>query len=86
MADNKIVLTVKSTSGAFTDDFNVNNKAQHVFDAALRHFALVGAASTTYVLVRERDRQQLALGEKIEDLGLADGDVLLLQANQAQDG
>lgn len=86
MADNKIILTVKSTSGTFTDDYNLNNKAQRVFDAALKHFGLVGGAGATYVLVRERDRQQLALGEKLEDLGLAKGDVLLLQANQAQDG
>jgi hypothetical protein len=86
MADNKIILTVKSTSGSFTDDFNVNNKAQHVFDAALKHFGLVAGAGATYTLVRERDRQQLALGEKIENLGLAKGDVLLLQANQATDG
>ena len=86
MANNKITLTVKSTSGTFTDDFNVNNKAERVFDEALRRFKLVQGAGASYVLVREQDRRQLALGEKIEDLGLADGDVLLLQASQAQDG
>lgn len=86
MAENKIVLTVKSTSGTFTEDFNVNNKAQKVFDEALKHFRLVHGAGASYVLIRDRDRQQIALGEKIKDLALADRDVLLLQASQAQDG
>lgn len=86
MAENKIVLTVKSTSGAFTDDFNINNKAQRVFDEALRRFRLVQGAGASYVLVREQGRSQLALGEKIEDLGLVNGEVLILQASQAQDG
>jgi hypothetical protein len=86
MADNEITLIVKSTAGSLTEQFNVNNKAQEVFDKALEHFRLVAGAGATYFLARDRDGSQLALGEKIEDLGLTDGEVLVLQANQAQDG
>lgn len=86
MADNKVTITVKSTSGQFTDEYNVNNKAQKVFDEALRRFKLAQGSGASYVLVREADRQQLALGEQLEDLEVRDGDVLLLQASQAQDG
>lgn len=86
MADNKINLIVKSTAGTFTDKFNVNHKAQKVFDQALEYFRLAQGAGASYILVHEADRRDLALGEKIEDLGLSEGDVLLLNASQAQDG
>lgn len=86
MADKKITLLVKSPSGVFTEDFNVNNKADKVFDEALRYFRLAQGGGTSYTLVRERDRSPIALGEKIDDLGLVNGEVLLLHASQAQDG
>lgn len=82
---NFLDLIVKSTSGTFSDRFNKNNKAQKVFDEAISYFGL-NANGGTYSLRREADNRALALGEKLEDLGLVDGDVLLLQTNQAQDG
>lgn len=83
---NFLNLAVKSTSGVFTDRFNKHNKAQKVFEAAIGYFGLSTGGGTTYVLRRQVDGRTLALGEKLEDLHLADGDVLLLQTNQAQDG
>ncbi len=82
---NFLDLTVKSTSGTFSDRYNKNNKAQKVFDEAISYFRL-NTTGGTYVLRREADSRTLALGEKLEDLGLIDGDVLLLQTSQAQDG
>jgi hypothetical protein len=82
--DHKLDLTVKSTSGSFSDTWNENNKAERVYDDAVKHFGL--DRSATYILKRERDDVVLALSEKLEDLGLKDGDVLILQASQAQDG
>ena len=82
---NFLDLTVKSTSGTFSDRYNKNNKAQKVFDEAISYFGL-NTTGGTYVLRREADNRTLALGEKLEDLGLVDGDVLLLQTSQAQDG
>jgi hypothetical protein len=83
--NNFFDLTVKSTSGTFSDRYNKNNKAQKVFDEAIAYFGL-NTAGATYVLRREADNRTLALGEQLEDLGLVDGDVLLLQTSQAQDG
>lgn len=83
---NFLDLIVKSTSGTLADRWNRNNPARKVFDDALKYFRLNTGSGTTYVLRRERDNQPLALGEKLSDLGLNDGDVLLLQTNQAQDG
>ena len=78
-------LTVKSTSGTFKERYNRNNKAQKVFDDAIAYFGL-NTSGGTYSLSREADSRNLSLGEKLEDLGVVDGDVLLLQTNQAQDG
>lgn len=82
---NFLNLTVKSTSGTYADRYNKNNRAQKVFDGAIAYFGL-NTTGGTYVLRREADNRALSLGEKLEDLGLVDGDVLLLQTNQAQDG
>jgi hypothetical protein len=79
-----ITLTVKSTAGSFTDDFNRSNRAEKVQEEALRRFNL--DRSATYVLRRETDQRVLTLSEKLEDLGLRDGDVVIIQATQAQDG
>lgn len=79
-------LTVKSTSGQFTEWFNAENRAQKVLDGAIRYFGLAIGGTVTYTLRRQADGRDLALSEKLEDLGVRDGDVLLLQTNQAQDG
>lgn len=76
-------LTIQSTSGSFTDRWNRNNKAQKVYDEALARLGLPGGS---YLLKRVRDGVVLALAEKLSDLGLADGDVLVLQAAQPKDG
>lgn len=76
-------LTVKSTSGSFDDRWNKNTRAQQVYNEALRRFRLPDG---NYLLKRHRDGVVLTLGEKLEDLGLVDGDVLVLQAAQPQDG
>jgi hypothetical protein len=83
---NQVDLTIKSTSGQFTDRFNVENRAQKVLDAAIKEFGLATGGGVTYSLVREADGRTLALSEKLSDLGIHDKDVLLIQTNQAQDG
>lgn len=80
-----LTLTVKSTSGRFSDRFNAENRAQKVLDEAIRYFGLAIGGNVTYTLRREGSGD-LALNEKLADLGLHDGDVLVLQTNQAQDG
>jgi hypothetical protein len=80
----RLFLTVKSTSGSFGDEFNRNNHAQKVYDEAVKRLGLNKAA--VYVLKRESDGRVLALDQKLEDLGLEDGDVILIQSSQAEDG
>ena len=78
-----LVLTVQSTSGSFSDRWNKNNRAEKVYEDALRRLNLPAGQ---YLLKRARDGVILTLSEKLEDLGLVDGDVLILQAAQPQDG
>jgi len=84
--DTHLDLTVKSTSGSFQDRFNRNNKAEKILDEAVRRLNLDPNPSMSYVLRREGDGLVLTLGEKLGDLGIEDGDVILVQAPQAQDG
>lgn len=80
-----ITLTVKTTSGPYTDRFNSSNKARKVHDEAIEKLNLP-SAGVTYTLLSQRDNRVLALDEKLEELDVRDGDVLVLQTNQAQDG
>jgi hypothetical protein len=81
--DPYIDLTVQSTSGSFSDRWNKNNKAEQVYDEAVRRFSLPAGQ---YLLKLARTGVVLELAEKLADLGLVDGDILVLQAAQPQDG
>lgn len=81
--DPHLDLTIQSTSGSFADRWNKNNKAERVYDEALRKLNLPAGQ---YLLKRLRDGVILNLGDRLGDLGLVDGDTLVLQAAQPQDG
>ncbi len=79
-----INLTIKSASGSFSDAFNRSNRAEKIQDEAIRRLGL--NRNATYVLRRESDGRVLTLSEKLEGLELQDGDVIVIQTTQAQDG
>lgn len=81
--DPHLDLVVKTTSGTIEDRWNRNQRAKQVYDEVLRRLDLPGGQ---YILKRERDGMVLNLAEKLDDLGLVDGDVLILQAHQPKDG
>lgn len=82
-----ITLTIKSTAGVWSDArFNRSNRAQKILDDATAHFRLDPNPARPYVLRREADNSALALDQKIDALGLRDGDVVLIQPTQAIDG
>lgn len=82
-SDPFLDLTVQSTSGSFSDRWNRNNRAEKVYEEALKRLKLPAGQ---YLLKRARDGVILTLSEKLEDIGLVDGEVLILQAAQPQDG
>ena len=87
MADHKITLTVKSTSGAWPNaEFNTSNKIEKILDEAIKHFNLNKTPQAPYTVVRESTGQTLPLREKIGDVGLQSGEVVVIQAGQPVDG
>lgn len=85
--NHHINLIVKSTAGVWPDArFNIDNRAQKVLDDGIRHFRLDPNPAQPYLLVREADGSALSLSEKLEELGLRDGDAVLIQAGQPVDG
>lgn len=83
----KLTLTVRSTTSEFVDEFNAENKAQKVLDEAVRRFNLAPAPPRPYVLVRKTaPEKNLALNEKLGDQGVADGNLIFVQASEAEDG
>jgi hypothetical protein len=85
--NHNISLIVKSTAGVWPDArFNQDNRAQKVLDDGILHFHLDPSPAQPYLLVRESDGSTLNLSEKLEELGLHDGDAVLIQAGQPVDG
>lgn len=82
-----ISLVVKSTAGTWLDArFNRNNRAQKVLDEGIEHFGLDPTPPRPYVLRRESTGAQIALDQKLDALGLVDGETMLIQPTQAIDG
>jgi hypothetical protein len=81
-----ISLKVKTTNGAFTDTFNVENHGQKIVDAAIHTKKLDPHPPLPYVLKRASDGAALPVGSKIETYGLHDGDTVIVQAPEATDG
>lgn len=85
--DHHITLVVKSTAGTWDDArFNDENKAEKVLDGSIKHFKLDPTPSSPYVLIRESNGASLPLGEKLKELGLSDGEVVIIQAGTPVDG
>ena len=83
----QVTLTVKSTSGEFVDDFNLNNKAEKVLDEAVTRLNLNPNPPYPYVVLRKTPPERtLNLREKLGDQGVRDGDLILIQTSEAEDG
>jgi hypothetical protein len=82
-----ITLNIRSTSGNLTGErFNSQNRAQQVLDRAIKDIPLDPRPARPYTLVLERDGRTLALGEKLAELDVRDGDTVIVQASQPVDG
>jgi hypothetical protein len=82
-----ISVVVKSTAGTWPDArFNRNNRAQKILDDGVDHFRLDPNPPRPYILRRESSGAQLALDQKLDALGLVDGETVLIQPTQAIDG
>lgn len=82
---NQIRLIVRATSGTWPDArFNVNNRVQKILDEGVRRLGLDPSPAVPYRMTR--GGQALSLTEKIEDVGLREGDTVVIEAGQPVDG
>ena len=85
-ADPRVRLSVRSTSGHFDDEFNRNNRVEKILEEATRRLSLATGPGITYVVKLERGSVTMNLQEKLAAYDLVDGDVIVIQTSQAEDG
>jgi hypothetical protein len=79
-------LTVRTTSGHFKDEFNLHERVEHLFHEAAKRLHLDTGPGVTYVIKRQRGELVMALSERLSAYELVNGDTILIQSKQAQDG
>jgi uncharacterized ubiquitin-like protein YukD len=86
VADRHLRLTLKSTSGSVVEEFNDQNRAQKLLDVAVKKIPLTQTPAQPYVMKLERTGAPLDPNEKLAELGIQDGDTILIQAGTPRDG
>ena len=85
--DKVLRLVLKTTAGSDEANFKATERAVEILEKAIKRFRLApDDPKRPYEMRRERDNLILARDALIGDLGLADGDVILIQPTQAIDG
>jgi hypothetical protein len=84
--DPHVRLSVRSTSGQFEDEFNRSNRVDKILDEARRRWNLATGGGITFVIKLQRGDVTMNPSEKLSVYDLVDGDVIVIQTNQAQDG
>jgi hypothetical protein len=82
----RVELTVRTTSGHFQHEFNLHEKVEHLLDRAIKHFHLATGPGIDYVVKRQRGEIVMNPSERLTEYDLVDGDTILIQTSQAQDG
>ena len=73
---NRITLTIQSTSGEFTDEFNTNQPVQAVKTVAMARLNIDPSQAGSYRLVY--DGNELDENQTLGELGIPDSATLLL--------
>ena len=79
--DNKVTLTIQSTSGSLTDEFNTNQPLHAVKRQAMARLEIDPSQADSYQLVH--DNNMLDESQTLEDLNIPDGATLLLVLKSA---
>ena len=80
-------LVVRTTAGTWSDArFNRSNRAQKIVDDAIERFELDPTPPRPYILERGNTGEPIPLGEKIGDIGLSDGELVIVKAPRPIDG
>ncbi len=82
---SRVRLLLRSTSGSFEHEFNRHDRVERVLDEAIRRWGLA-TTGVTYVIKRQRGNVTMQPAERLTKYDLVNGDLVIIQANQAQDG
>lgn len=85
--DRNLRLVMKTTAGTDEANFKAKETAAAILEKAIKRFRMApDDLKRPYEMRRESDSKVLPRDAIIDDLGLADGDVILIQPTQAIDG
>jgi hypothetical protein len=82
----RVRLLVRTTSGHFEDEFNLQERVERLLDEAVKRLHLASGPGVTYVITRERGDVVMNPSERLSAYELVDGDTIVIQSTQAQDG
>lgn len=77
---------MRSTSGHFTEEYKSSERVERILRDAEHRFHLATGAGITYLVVRERGNVTMNTAEKLSAYDLVNGDVIVIQTSQPQDG
>ena len=82
----RVRLTIRTTSGHFEDEFNLHERVERLLHEAIKRLHLADGPGVSYVIRRERGQLVMNPGERLSAYELLDGDTILIQSTQAEDG
>jgi len=82
----RVRLIVRTTSGHFEDEFNLNERVERLLEEAIKRLHLAHGPGVSYVIKRERGEIVMNPSERLSAYDLVDGDTILIQSTQAEDG
>lgn len=68
---HEVSLTVRSTSGRFTEEYKTGERVERILKDAEHRFHLATGAGITYLVVRERGNLTMNTAEKLSAYDLA---------------
>jgi hypothetical protein len=82
----RVRLTVRTTSGHFEDEFNLHEHVERLLDEAVKRLHLASGPGVSHVIKRQRGDLVMNPTERLSAYELVDGDTILIQSTQAEDG
>jgi hypothetical protein len=82
----KVSLVVRTTSGQFEDEFALSSKVEHLLRETEKRLNLAHGHGISYTVTRQRGNVVMNPAERLSEYELVDGDTILIQSSQAQDG
>lgn len=85
--DKQLRLVLRTASGTHEENFKADELGQDILDRAIKRFKMAPEdPNRPYEMRRQSDNLKLDRASTLAGMGLADGDVIVIQPTQAIDG